>query len=89
MYEIRHQALVFAQKLQKRGLYVVNRPYDICTVFAFYVKIYAHRLVECTIRPIPQYGIISMLRGIQSYSFLSRVPIIGTRRNETTRCLII
>jgi hypothetical protein len=24
MYEIRHETLVFAQKLQKRGLYVVN-----------------------------------------------------------------
>lgn len=34
----------------------------------FYAKIYAHRLVECTIRPIPQHGIMSMLSGIQSYS---------------------
>nr|DAL95162.1 MAG TPA: hypothetical protein [Caudoviricetes sp.] len=27
----------------------------------FCVKIYAHRLAECTMRPIPQYGIMSML----------------------------
>ena len=54
MYEIRHETLDFEQNLQKRGLYV---------------KIYTHRLAECTMRPIPQYGIMSMLRGIQSYSF--------------------
>lgn len=29
------------------------RPYDVCTVFAFYVKIYAHRLAECTMRQMP------------------------------------
>ena len=46
MYEIRHETLIFAQNLQKRGLYA---------------KIYAHRLAECTMRPIPQYGIMSML----------------------------
>jgi hypothetical protein len=33
-----NETIDFAQKLQKIGLYV---------------KIYTHRLVECTIRPIP------------------------------------
>jgi hypothetical protein len=43
MYEIRHETLVFAQNLQKIGLYV---------------KIYAHRLEECTIQPISFYIIL-------------------------------